>query len=205
MCRGDISLCQFFRHLLLNLSSKSPLIAHLEPFSHLGTLFALTLMVTIKYLVNIKVVKNRKKVVAALLAIAFCIAGTLCRAQSPQVEPEKINFQNSTLFSSNDPNLGIGSSKGAGTTELFYKSMMAVVFVIVLGIAAVYVSKKFLPKITNLSGKKIKIIETLNFGTRKALHLVKIGNKHILIASTVENITKLDDVTDALSDSLQEN
>lgn len=162
-------------------------------------------MVTIKCLVNIKVLKNRKKVVAALLAIAFCIAGTLCRAESAQIEPEKTNFQNSTLFSSNDPNLGLGSSKGAGTTELFYKSMTAVVFVIVLGIAAVYVSKKFLPKITNLSGKKIKIVETLNFGTRKALHLVKIGDKHLLIASTAENITKLDDVTDAMSDSLQEN
>ncbi len=83
--------------------------------------------------------------------------------------------------------------------------MTGVLFVIVLGIATLYLTKKFLPRITNLPGKKIRIIETVNFGTRKALHLVKIGNKHLLIASTADNITKLADVTDALPDPSQDN
>lgn len=151
-------------------------------------------------------VKNKKRIVTILLAVSLCIVvAVLCSAQSPQTPSKEPISQTSNIFSTNDPNLTFAPSDSAGTQELFYKSMTGVLFVIVLGIAAVYVSKKFLPRITNLPGKKIRIIETVNFGTRKALHLVKISNKHLLIASTADNITKLADVTNAFPDPSQDN
>ncbi|NIR11629.1 MAG: hypothetical protein GTN82_39950, partial [Candidatus Aminicenantes bacterium] len=75
-----------------------------------------------------------------------------------------------------------------------------VVLVAVLGVAAVYASKKLLPKITNLPGKEIHIAETVHLGPRKTVHLLRIGKQWLLIGSTNENITKLADVTDALTD-----
>ena len=41
----------------------------------------------------------------------------------------------------------------------------------------------------------MKIIETVHLGPRKAIHLLKISNQHLLIGSTAENITKLADMT----------
>ena len=82
----------------------------------------------------------------------------------------------------------------SSTRELFFKMMFAVLLVVVLGVAAVYVSKKFLPKITNLQGKKIRVIETVHLGPRKTVHLLKIANQHLLIGSTTESITLLAEV-----------
>lgn len=74
--------------------------------------------------------------------------------------------------------------------------MVSVLLVIALGIAAIYVSKRLLPKITNAPGREIHVIETVHLGQRKSLHLLKIGNQRILIASTNETITKLADMND---------
>jgi flagellar protein FliO/FliZ len=74
--------------------------------------------------------------------------------------------------------------------------MFSVVLVVVLGAAALYMSKKVLPRITNLPGKEIRILETAHLGPRKAVHLVKIGNQRLLIGSTYESISMLADVTE---------
>jgi flagellar protein FliO/FliZ len=74
--------------------------------------------------------------------------------------------------------------------------MFSVVLVVVLGAAALYMSKKVLPRITNLPGKEIRILETAHLGPRKAVHLVKIGNQRLLIGSTNESISMLADVTE---------
>jgi len=74
---------------------------------------------------------------------------------------------------------------------------MSVLLVIVFGIVAVYVSRKLLPRIANLPGKKIRVIETAYIAPRKGLHLIQIGDKRLLIASTNDTITMLADVTDS--------
>ena len=102
----------------------------------------------------------------------------------------------SVLFggAADDPN---HSSKTdiAGTRELFYKMMVSVVLVVVLGAIAIYASKRVMGKITNLPGKKIKIVETAHLGPRKAVHLLRIGDRCLLIGSTNDNITRLADLT----------
>lgn len=144
----------------------------------------------------------KKKIVASLVTIAVC-SGVLvvCSAKSATggTESEKANFTAGSLFAG-DPNFSKASGSSSGNKELFFKMMLSVLLVVALGVAAIYVSRKLLPGITNLPGKEISIVETVHIGPRKTVHLLKIGNQWLLIGSTGENITKLADVTDALAD-----
>jgi flagellar biosynthetic protein FliO len=82
--------------------------------------------------------------------------------------------------------------------------MFSVALVIVLGVAALYLSKKVLPKVTNAPGKEIHVLETTYLGPRKALHLVEVDNHKLLIGSTNENIATLAHMTDAWLDLSRE-
>jgi flagellar biosynthetic protein FliO len=83
---------------------------------------------------------------------------------------------------------------------IYYQMMLAVLIVIALGVAAIYVSKKLLPKITSLPGKEIRVVETVYLGPRKAVHVLEVGERRFLIGSTNENVTKLADITGDLTD-----
>ena len=89
---------------------------------------------------------------------------------------------------------------GLSSTELFFKMMLSVGLVIALGVAALYLSKRVLPRVTNAPGREIRILETAGLGPRKALHLVEVGNQRLLIASTNDTITTLAHVEDAWLD-----
>lgn len=89
---------------------------------------------------------------------------------------------------------------GLSSTELFFKMMLSVGLVIALGAAALYLSKRVLPKVANASGREIRILETAGLGPRKALHLVEVGHQRLLIASTNDTITTLAHVDDAWLD-----
>ena len=93
----------------------------------------------------------------------------------------------------------------SNNSELFYRTMLAVIIVIVLGVSAIYLTKKLLPKITNTSGKEIQIVETVHLGPRKSVHLIEIGNQLFLIGSTNENICKLADLTKSSIDISTQN
>lgn len=156
----------------------------------------------------------KKKIVAFLIIVAVG-SGVLvvCSAQSATDGPESSRTKNGTqqnrntakaflvrdLFAS-DPNFSKRPDNSSGSKELFFKMMLSVLLVVALGAAAIYVSKKLLPRITNLPGKEIRIAETVHLGPRKTVHLLKIGSQWLLIGSTSESITKLADVTDALTD-----
>lgn len=125
----------------------------------------------------------------------------VCLDQSTADEQKITDSKSKTGFLlAGDPNFTAGANNGLGNQELFFKTMFMVVVVAVLGVAAIYASKKLLPKITNLPGKEIHIAETVHLGPRKTVHLLRIGSQWLLIGSTNENITKLADVTDALTD-----
>lgn len=141
---------------------------------------------------------NKKKIVAYLAAAAlFGGALVVCRAQSAANEPEKPLSENSSSWFTKDPNVALKPAESLDTREMFFKMMFAVLLVVALGVAAIYVTKKVLPKITNLPGREIRIIETVHLGPRKAVHLIEAGGRRLLIGSTNESITKLADVTDA--------
>lgn len=132
--------------------------------------------------------------------------------QAPQPKPRSVQsaangpksdksvFKTDLLFG-NDPNFADRAGDKLGIGDLSYKMLVSILLVVVLGAAAIYVSKKLLPRITNLAGKEIRVLETVHLGPRKAVHLLKIGNQKFLIGSTSERITKLANVTDGLTDS----
>lgn len=144
---------------------------------------------------------QKRKIV--VLVAAAALGGIVLMRLAPVVggEPNLKNSQSKTDFVfARDPNLSVGSADRPDSRELFAKMMLSVVLVVVLGVAAVYVSKRFLPKIANLPGKRIRVVETAYLGPRKAVHLVKVDSRHILIGSTGEHITKLADVAEDMAD-----
>lgn len=155
---------------------------------------------------------DKKMVILLAMAALNSIALTAGPAQPGANEPEpkknapgqnqpplETGGKTGSLFA-NDPNFQGESDYNLGHHELFYRTIIAVVFVIVLGAAAIYVSRKLLPKIARLPGKEIRIAETVHLGPRKAVHLLEIGDRRFLIGSTNENITKLADLTDGFRD-----
>ncbi len=158
-------------------------------------------------------VRFRKKVVVFLITAALGSGVLLvCSAQSATDGTELVSAeaeavaglensksQSGSLFE-NDADFSTRKSDRPSSRELFFKMMVSVLFLIALGAAAIYVSKRFLPKITNLPGKKIRIAETVHLGPRKAVHLLEVGERRFLIGSTNEKITRLADLTSALTD-----
>jgi flagellar biogenesis protein FliO len=99
-----------------------------------------------------------------------------------------------------DPNLAGPGELNLSNKELLAKTLLSVALVIVLGVAALYVSKKVLPKMTKGPGKEIHILETAYLGPRKALHLVEVEGQKLLLGSTNESITALTHVVDNWAD-----
>jgi len=134
-----------------------------------------------------------------ILCVILVISGTLIglgagsketeKATSDPVEPEVSFFD--------DPNLGNDRDLDFAGRDFFFKMMLSVGLVIGLGGAALYLSKRVLPKVTRTSGKEIHVLETSYLGPRKALHLVEVGSHRLLIGSTNESITPLAHVTEA--------
>lgn len=112
---------------------------------------------------------------------------------------EDVESEDSSLIA-NDQNYFKGSEYNTVGWEFLVKAILALLFVLALFVIAIYVSKKLLPKITNLPGKEIRIVETVHLGPRKAVHLLEIENRRFLIGSTNENITKLADLSGNLMD-----
>jgi flagellar biosynthetic protein FliO len=148
------------------------------------------------------VASHKKKIVAFLVvAVVGSVALRICTAGSATTEQKKPSPKNSCSLFAKDPNLLTKAAHSPDIGALFLRTMLAVLLVAVLGAAVIYVSKRFLPRITNLAGKKIHVIETIHLGPRKAVHLLKIGNRQLLIGSSSENITMLADITDISSET----
>ena len=124
---------------------------------------------------------------------------------SPAVQPDGSQSvpvpadKTDSLFAP-DPNFTGGTAYGLGRWELFIRTMLALVFLIILGVGAFYVSKRLLPKLANRPSKEIRVVETVHLGPRKAVHLIEVGNRRFLIGSTNENIRKLAEVTAGFPD-----
>ena len=141
---------------------------------------------------------QNKKIIVFVAAVA--LLGGALMMRSPQPDTAKtgkpLSANSNSLFS--DPNFAIKRQGTLDTGQMFLKMMLAVGIIIAMGIGAIYFSRKLLPKIANLPGKKIQVIETVHLGPRKAVHLLRVGSRHILIGSTAESLSKLADINDGL-------
>jgi flagellar biogenesis protein FliO len=136
-----------------------------------------------------------------LYAIVLLVLGAGIIAASSRTETAKQSPDSPLKLSYSLANDADSPKPGNFTTqELFFKTMLAIAIVGVLGVGAVFVSKKLLPKITNLSGKEIRVIETTHLGPRKAIHLIEVCNTKLLLGSTNENISTLANLSDTWQD-----
>ncbi len=117
---------------------------------------------------------------------------------SDPCQPTKATESNLNYLFAKDSDDRVTSGYDNFGGELYSKALLAVLFVLVLGVAAIYVSKKLLPKITNLPGKEIHIVETVHLGPRKVVHLLEIGGRRFLIGSTNETINTLADLNSTM-------
>lgn len=141
---------------------------------------------------------HKKKVVLLLTALAFfggLLAVSGSRSTGPSATAEPPRRQGGSLFSQ-ESDFG-KSAEDFGTGKLLFRTMISVVLVVALGATAIYLSKKFGSKLSNLPGREIQVIETAHLGPRKMVHLIKIGDRRLLVGSTNENISMLADVTGA--------
>ncbi|MHC4456525.1 MAG: flagellar biosynthetic protein FliO [Planctomycetota bacterium] len=141
---------------------------------------------------------GNKKIVVLLIAVTVASCPLATFSAEPAISKESKSGENSSSLFADEDIFFVKPTEGAGSRELFFKTMLSVLLVVALGAVAIYVSKKFLPRISNLSGKEIRVIETVHLGPRKFVHLLQVGNQRFLIGSTNENVTKLADVTDTL-------
>ena len=148
------------------------------------------------------VTANKKTCFAFFVAVIVCCSAQGVHSSETDSNNKHLEAPAATSNSFSLPLAGVApkTDTGSGRTELFYKMIQAVLIVCVLGFAAIYISKKFLPKITNRPGKKIHIAEVLHIGPKKSLHLIEVDKRRLLIGSTSENITLLADLTDSFSD-----
>ena len=144
---------------------------------------------------------QNKKIIVLVAAVALLGGALMMRpSRLDTAKTDKPLSANShSLFS--DPNFAIKPQETLDTGRMFFKMMLAVGLIIAMGIGVIYFSRKLLPKIANLPGKKIQVIETVHLGPRKAVHLLRVGSRHILIGSTAESISKLADINDGLSET----
>jgi len=84
-----------------------------------------------------------------------------------------------------------------GATDPMWQMIGMVVVVAVLGIAAVWVFRRVGPRIQHRPGRNIAVMETAYLGPQKSVHLLRVGQKEFLVASTRERISMLADVTDS--------
>jgi len=151
------------------------------------------------------VMNSSKKKTAVFLLTAillFCGVKLVSSADGNSCK-EKNSYFAYPSVADNKPASSSSSMGNPAVSSLFYRMVLMVLIVICLGIAGIYISKKLLPKL-NLPGRRIQLAETIHLGPRKSLHLIRIGQKMLLIGCTNENITNLADVTDQLADFQQE-
>jgi flagellar biosynthetic protein FliO len=162
--------------------------------------------------VSLIVAEFKKRILVFLMAVAMGgVVLVICSAQPAtngmESEGSGLDSDKSKAATKSEDSLFANDQDFFGKSEynpvggeFSVRAILAVLFVLALFIAAIYVSKKLLPKITNLPGKEIRIIETIHLGPRKAVHLLQIENRRFLIGSTNENITKLADLSGNLMD-----
>jgi flagellar biogenesis protein FliO len=144
------------------------------------------------------VAAQNKKIIVLVAAVALLGGALMMRPSPPDTAKtdKPLSANSHSLFS--DPNFAIKPQETLDTGRMFFKMILAVGLIIAMGVGAIYFSRKLLPKIANLPGKKIQVIETVHLGPRKAVHLLRVGSRHILIGSTAESISKLADINDGL-------
>lgn len=163
-------------------------------------------------------VKKRMLLMSGFLAVALMglsLLGSECfgggeGGQEEPVEPEKQVSDGETpalpgwLTETSQDDDGSGADDEFDINPLS-KLPAAILVVVVLGCAAFYFQRKFMPKFVARGGKHVSVVETVHLGQHKAVHLLDVGGgRRLLIGSTNGSINILADVTAATGSEAEE-
>ena len=86
----------------------------------------------------------------------------------------------------------------SGAPSPLWQMLGMVVVIAVFGIGGLWDVKRLVPKIQQRRGRNIAVLETACLGPSRNVHLLRVGDKEFLVASTRERISMLADVTGAV-------
>jgi flagellar biogenesis protein FliO len=88
--------------------------------------------------------------------------------------------------------------------SLLWRMLGMVAVIAVLGVGGLWVARRLVPKIQQRRGRNIAVLETACLGPSRSVHLLRVGQKEFLVASTRERISMLADVTGAFGAAADE-
>lgn len=142
---------------------------------------------------------NRKKRVTLLASLALIGCGAaLCVSHAQaNTSAKTVNPSNWAVSEANQSTV---LPQNSSTSEAVRTLMISIVVLIVIGTAAIYAAKKWLPKVGMAKGKHIAVMESVQLAPNRAVHLIQIGSQRFLLGSANESVRMLADVTLALTD-----
>jgi flagellar biogenesis protein FliO len=99
-----------------------------------------------------------------------------------------------------DPNSPFAGPKN--DVDLISRTLVSVVIVLVLGVAAWIVTRKVLPR-TFQQGRRMNVAETVHLGPKKTVHLLKVGKQEFLVGAAGDNVTMLTELMPQSSEGTQ--
>jgi len=90
---------------------------------------------------------------------------------------------------------GLGTRQG-GYQDLLWQSLAAVLVILALGGAGLFFVRRVMPRVAASRGRQVALVETFYLGPQKALHLVQVGGRRLLVGATRERLALVADVTD---------
>ncbi|HUT02214.1 MAG TPA: flagellar biosynthetic protein FliO [Phycisphaerae bacterium] len=97
------------------------------------------------------------------------------------------------------PTLSDGDSGG-----LLGQMVACVLVILVLGGAAVFVAKRYLPRVRPGGGQRIRVVDSAYLGPRKQLHVLEVGGQRFLVASCRDRVTMISELTSSFSEVYEE-
>lgn len=86
----------------------------------------------------------------------------------------------------------------SGATNPLWQMLGMVVMIAIFGVGGLWIVRRLVPKIQQRRGRNIAVLETACLGPSRNVHLLRVGDKEFLVASTREHISMLADVTGAV-------
>jgi flagellar biogenesis protein FliO len=102
-------------------------------------------------------------------------------------------------FRDSDEGLGMLGRPAADVSSVLWRSLATAVIIGVLLWAGIKGFKKLVPGVASNRGKNISLQETLFLAPGRAVHLIKVGKKSLLVACSRDRMNLLADVTGAVS------
>ena len=86
----------------------------------------------------------------------------------------------------------------SGAPGPLWQMLGMVAMIAVFGAGGLWIVRRLVPKIQQRRGRNIAVLETACLGPSRSVHLLRVGQREFLIASTREHISMLADVTGAV-------